>query len=65
MSISENEKETLAALNWFLDMTDQSDWHLLHADVRRDVISGKYSGELEVAYKELVDCKLMRERNNG
>ena len=53
------DKEELAALEQILDLTSESDWHLIHMTVRSHVAQGKLSLEGERAYKVLVDKKLM------
>lgn len=50
--------ERLTALEQLLDLTDESDWHLIHNTVRRDVAAGKISAADERAYAEMVDKKL-------
>lgn len=50
--------EQLTALGRLLDLTDESDWHLIHNTVRRDVAMGKLSAADERAYAEMVDKRL-------
>jgi hypothetical protein len=57
--MNDNDKEQLAALEHILDMTDESDWHLMHATVRNYVAEGKLSKDGEQSYKALVDKKLL------
>ncbi|MHB1099502.1 MAG: hypothetical protein ACYCZR_08105 [Burkholderiales bacterium] len=56
--MTKQEKTALAALKEMLALLDPSDWHLVHATVREDVRSGKYSKEFEKAYKGQVDAAL-------
>ena len=56
--MNENEVMALAEMEQFLELTDESDWPLVHMTVRGDVQYGKYGREFEQAYKELVDNKL-------
>lgn len=53
--MTEDEK---TALEQLLDLTDESDWPLVHMTVRGDVQAGKYGRAFEEAYKDLVDKKL-------
>lgn len=53
------EKDTLQALEKFLDLTDMSDWHMLHAVVAQDVKSGKYHKDFGLRYQALVDSKIL------
>lgn len=55
---TENDKIMLIAIEYLLEMTDESDWHLFHATVRRKIQSGENSREFEKVYQELVDKKL-------
>ena len=56
--MNSDETIALAALEQFLDLTDQCDWRLLHATVRHDVAARKYGRDFEKAYSALVDKKL-------
>ena len=56
--MSMNDTDTLKALEQVLDLTDESDWHLVHNTVRKYVSEGKLSADGEKAYKEMVDKKL-------
>lgn len=56
--MTETETGALSALSELLDLTDVSDWRLIHATVREDVGTGRFSPEFEKAYKGLVDAKL-------
>lgn len=53
-----NDTDTLKALEQVLDLTDESDWHLIHDTVREYVAEGKLSVDGEQAYKEMVDKKI-------
>lgn len=55
--MTDQENQALDALSELLEMTDASDWHLLHQTVRTDVASGKYTREFETAYKAMVNAK--------
>lgn len=50
--------DNLAALEYLLDLTDESDWPLIHNTVRNDVAAGKLSAADERAYAAMVDKKL-------
>lgn len=50
--------DNLAALERLLDLTDESDWPLIHSTVRSDVAAGKLSAADERAYAAMVDKKL-------
>lgn len=56
--MTEDDKTALDALEELLDLTDPSDWHLLHMTVRGDVAAGKYGRDFEAAYRDMVDRKL-------
>ena len=56
--MTEDDKAQLAAIEQVLDLTHESDWHMMHATVRKYVAEGKLSPEGEQAYKALVDRKL-------
>jgi len=56
--MTQNDKDQLAMIDAFLDLVDESDWHLTHDAVRKGVQSGKYSKQFEAAYAGLVDRKL-------
>lgn len=58
MTINENEGLALAVLDQLLELTDESDWPLVHMTVRDDVRAGKYGQDFERAYKALVDKKM-------
>lgn len=55
--MSDDETAALSALGEILDLTSMSDWHLIHAVVRRDVEGGKYGKAFEDAYRKMVDEK--------
>lgn len=52
------EAEALQALGSFLDLTDESDWPMIHSVVREDVVQGEYTVNFERAYRKMVDQKL-------
>ena len=53
--MSEEEQGALEALRELMTMTDESDWHLFHMNIRVGVEQGEYSKEFEAAYKAMVD----------
>jgi hypothetical protein len=63
--MTEDEKTTLAALEQLLDLTDPSDWPLVHMTVRGDVEAGTCGRDFEAAYKALVDRKLAEQADGG
>jgi len=50
-----SDEEVLEALKTILDLTDESDWHLIHDTVRKYVAEGKFTKEGEAQYKAMVD----------
>lgn len=65
LSLTEAERQALAALEKLLDLTDESDWVLVNMTVRSDVLQGKYSAAFEDAYKALVDKKFEARMKEG
>lgn len=57
--MNDSEKAQLEALEQVLDLTDESDWNMVHATVRDYVAEGKLSKDGEQAYKVMVEKKLM------
>jgi hypothetical protein len=54
----------LEALSNILDLTNEDDWHLVHATVRKDVAAGILSAASEQEYQAMVAEKLeARQRN--
>lgn len=53
------ESAALLALGQLLDLTDESDWPLIHSTVREDVARGKYPSEFEKSYQRIVEQKLI------
>lgn len=51
------ERLALLALEQLLDLTDESDWPMVHATVRKDVAVQKYGPKFEAAYQALVESK--------
>ncbi len=56
--MTDAENLALSALEQVLDLTDEADWPLIHATVRKDLAAGKYGREFEAAYVAMVDKKL-------
>jgi len=55
--MNDDENAALAALQQLLDMTDATDWPLVHRTVAEDITSGRFGAEFETAYRALVDKK--------
>lgn len=49
---------TIEALEYILNLTNQSDWYLLHNTVRTCVREGKITKDEEQIYKDIVDKKI-------
>lgn len=56
--MTEDDQTALAALKTLLDLTDKGDWHLIHATVRADVVSGRFSPNFGRTYRNMVDDAL-------
>jgi hypothetical protein len=56
--VNDDEKMVLVALEKLLDLTDSTDWPLVHAAVRNDISAGRYGREFEAAYGAMVGEKL-------
>lgn len=56
--MTEDEQTALAVLQTLLDLTDKGDWRLIHATVRADVASGRFSPNFGRAYRNMVDDAL-------
>lgn len=61
--MNENDEQSLAAMRQLLEMTDMSDWHLLHNTMRERVRQGELSRDFEAKYKAMVD-QMADEREN-
>jgi len=58
MKTQEDDSKVLASLRYVLDMTDCSDWHLIHNTARKYVQDGILSKSGEIMYSEIVDNML-------
>ena len=61
IDVFDKEAENLIALKFILNLTDESDWHLIHNTARKYVAEGKLSKEGERKYKDMVN-EMLKQR---